>query len=110
MIWILFGLDFLIEFGIAPSKRHYLRRNWLTALSLMLLALRVLRLAQAVRVLRAARAIRSLNLIRLLTSLNRGMRAIGNTFTRRGIGYATALTILITFGGAAGMALFQSRA
>jgi voltage-gated potassium channel len=108
VIWALFVLDFAIEFTIAPRKRDYLRRNWLTVVSLLLPALRVLRVLRALRALRVARAVRSLNLVRLLTSLNRGMRAVNNALGRRGVAYVIALTILVTFGGAAGMAQFES--
>lgn len=107
VIWALFVADFVIEFTIAPHKRAYLRRNWLTAVSLLLPALRVLRFARVVRLLRAARATRSLSLLRLITSLNRGMRALGNVLGRRGVGYVVALTVIVTFAGAAGMYLFE---
>lgn len=110
VIWALFVLDFAIEIIIAPHKRDYLRRNWLTAISLLLPALRVLRVFRVVRLLQAARATRSLSLLRLLTSLNRGMRALGRAMGRRGIGYVAALTIIVTFAGAAGMAQFESPA
>jgi voltage-gated potassium channel len=110
VIWALFVLDFVIEVVIAPHKLDYLRRNWLTAVSLLLPALRVLRVFGALRVLRAARAVRSVSLLRLLTSLNRGMRALGRTLGRRGIGYVVALTIVVTFAGAAGMAQFENPA
>lgn len=110
VIWGLFGLDFVLELVIAPHKGHYLRRNWLTVLSLLLPALRVLRLVRLFRVLRAARAVRSISLLRLLTSLNRGMRAVRTTFGRHGVGYVVALTILVTFSGAAGMERFESPA
>lgn len=107
VIWGLFVLDFVLGFTIAPFKVQYLQRNWLTALSLMLPALRLLRLFRLFRVLRAARAVRSIGMIRLLTSLNRSMRAIGNALGRRGIGFIIALTVIVTFGGAAGMYLFE---
>lgn len=110
VIWALFVLDFAIEFVIAPRKMDYLRRNWLTVISLLLPAVRVLRVVRALRVLRLARAARSLSLVRLLTSLNRGMRAVRTTVGRRGAAYVIALTIIVTFGGAAGMALFESPA
>jgi voltage-gated potassium channel len=110
IIWALFVLDFVIEIIIAPHKRDYLRHNWLTAISLLLPALRVLRVFRALRLLQAARAARSLSLLRLLTSLNRGMRALGRTMGRRGIAYVAALTIIVTFAGAAGMAQFESPA
>ena len=37
-------------------------------------------------------------------SLNRGMRALGRSFARRGVGYVLALTLLVTVAGAAGIA------
>jgi voltage-gated potassium channel len=110
LIWALFILDFLLELVIAPSKLAYLRRNWLTAISLLLPALRVFRIARVVRSLRAARAVRGLSMARLLTSLNRGMRAVGATLSRRGIGYVVVLTVIVTLVGAAGMARFESPA
>ena len=109
-IWAIFILDFVLGIVIAPRKLHYLRRNWLTAVSLVIPALRLLRLFQAFRVLRAARAIRSINLLRLITSLNRGMRTLSSTLGRRGIGYVVALTVIVTFAGAAGMYAFESPA
>lgn len=110
VIWVVFIIDFGIAFVIAPHKWRYLRYHWPTVLALLLPALRVLRLARGLRLLRAARAVRSINLIRLLTSLNRGMRALTQAMGRRGVGYAVALTIIVTFGGAAGMALFEGPA
>lgn len=107
-IWALFVLDFAIEIVIAPDRSAYLRRNWLTVLSLMLPAFRVLRVFRALRLLRAVRAARSVSLLRLITSLNRGMRALGRTLSRRGLGYLVALTTIVTFGGAAGMVLFEN--
>jgi len=110
VIWALFVLDFLVEFLIAPRKLAYLRRNWLGAISLALPALRGLRLLPALRLLRAARATRGLLLVRLIGSLNRGMRALGQTLSRRGAGYSIALTGVVTLVGAAGMAVFESPA
>ncbi|MDP9311333.1 MAG: ion transporter [Chloroflexota bacterium] len=110
ILWGLFILDFAIEFMIAPHKLDYLRRNWLTAVSLLLPPLRILRIFRALRVLRAARALRSISLLRLVTSLNRGMRAVAKTMGRRGIGYIASLTLIVTFAGAAGMYAFESPA
>ncbi len=58
--------------------------------------------------IRLARAGRSLHLIRVVSSLNRGMRALGASLSRRGFGYVITLTVLVTFGGAAGMYAFES--
>src|SRR5688572_24288110 len=42
-IWGAFILHFVFELLIAPDKRAYLRQNWITALALVLPAMRVLR-------------------------------------------------------------------
>lgn len=112
-IWAVFIVHFLLEFFIAPRKTVYLRRNWLTALSLVLPAFRLLRVFRAFRVLRglrAARAVRSVGLLRLLTSVNRSMRALGNALGRRGVGYVAALTVIVVFAAAAGMLFFENSA
>ncbi len=107
-IWALFVLHFVLGIVIAPSKAAYLRHNWLTAIALVLPAFRVLRVFRAFRLLRVARAARSVSLVRVVATLNRGMRAIGSTMGRRGVGYVAALTAIVTVGGAAGMAAFES--
>jgi voltage-gated potassium channel len=102
-IWIAFILDFALRLALAPDRGRYLRRNALTALSLVLPAVRVLRVARLVRAARTARAVRGLRLARLVTSMNRGMRALRATMSRRGLAYVLALTIVVVFAGAAGM-------
>lgn len=108
VIWGVFVLDFLLSLVVAPDKRAYLRANWLTAVSLLLPALRVLRAVRALRTLRLLRATRSLNLLRLLTSLNRGVRALSRAARRRGVGYVSVLTLLLALAGAAGMLAFEN--
>lgn len=109
-IWVVFGLEFLLRFGLAPSKTAFLKQNWLTLLALLLPALRVLRVARAVRLLQAGRAARGLRLFRVITGLNRGMGALGASMSRRGFGYVVALTALVTLVGAAGMSAFEREA
>lgn len=106
-IWALFAIDFGVRLFLAPSKRAYLRREWLVAISLVVPALRVLRFVRGVRLLRAAPVVRGVRLVRVVGSLNRGMSALSKSLGRRGLGYVVALTILITFGGAAGMYAFE---
>ncbi len=108
VIWGLFIFDFLLRFVVAPRKGTYLRRNWLTALSLLLPALRLFRAFQAIRLLRTARAARGLRLVRVVASTNRSMRALRASMARRGVGYVLALTLLVTFAGAAGMYVFET--
>ena len=105
VIWGVFILHFGLEFLLAPRKRAYLKTNWLTALALLMPALRAFRVLRVVRVFRAARGVR---LIRVLASLNRGMRALGATLERRGFGYVVALTCVVTVSGAAGMFAFEN--
>ena len=108
IIWIIFILDFALKFLLAPDKTDYLKSNWLTALSLLVPALRVFRIFRVFRVLRAARAVRGVRLFRVLTSLNRGMKALGASFSRRGFGYVVALSVIVVFAGAAGMLRFEN--
>lgn len=104
VIWGLFAIHFLLEFAIAPRKWLFLRRNWTTALSLLLPAFRLLRIG---RVFRAARVLRGVRFARVLGSLNRGMRALRRTMRRHGFGYAVSLTLLVMFSAAAGMMAFE---
>ncbi|HVF87446.1 MAG TPA: ion transporter [Pyrinomonadaceae bacterium] len=105
VIWIIFILNFVVEFTLAPHKLDYLKRNWLTAISLVLPALRVFRLARVLRLLRGARGLR---LVKVVGSLNRGMRALGASMNRRGLGYVITLTTIVTLAGAAGMYAFEN--
>jgi voltage-gated potassium channel len=107
VIWIIFIVDFALKFVLAPRKWAYLKSNWLTAVALLIPALRVLRVARALRVLRVARAARGVRLVRVVSSVNRGMRALGATFARRGFGDVVALTAIVTLAGAAGMYAFE---
>jgi len=104
VIWGLFVLQFLLEFTVAPQKVAYLRHNWLTALSLVLPAARLLR---AFRAARAIGAIRGARLVRVVSTANRNMRTLGRIMGRRGFGYVALLTLLVTVAGAAGMYAFE---
>jgi voltage-gated potassium channel len=102
VIWVIFIVHFVVEFVLAPRKLAYLKSHWLTALSLIVPALRLLRI---VHLLRAARGLR---LVKVVGSLNRGMRALGASLGRRGFGYVVTLTTIVTLAGAAGMYAFEN--
>jgi voltage-gated potassium channel len=106
-IWVVFIIDFALRFILAPHKLAYLRGNWLTAISLLVPALRVFRIVRAIRALSAVRAVRGAGLVRVLGSVNRAMRGLSKTLGRRGFGYVIALTIVVLFAGAAGMFSFE---
>ena len=99
-IWAIFVGDFIVRLLIAPHRWAYLRHNWLAAISLIVPALRAVRLLAVFRVIRFARGAR---LLRVVASLNRSMGALGATLRRRGISYVVLLTIAVVLGGAAGM-------
>jgi voltage-gated potassium channel len=110
IIWVVFILNFAVEFVLAPHKVAYLKSNWLPAISLLIPALRIFRVFRVFRLLRLARVGRGLRLFRVVSSLNRGMRALGASLRRRGFGYVFALTVLVAFAGAAGMYAFENGA
>jgi voltage-gated potassium channel len=99
-IWIIFIIDFFIKFILAPVKVDFFKKNWLTAISLIIPALRVFRIFRFVRLLRGLRGIR---LVRIVSSLNRSMKSLGATMKRRAFGYVFMITLIVTFAGAAGM-------
>ncbi len=104
VIWGLFAFDFLLKLVIAPRKRTFLRRNWITLLSLLLPALRLARLGRAFR---AARVMRGVRFAKFLGTVNRGMRALRRSMRRHGFGYVVTLTLLVMFSAAAGMMAFE---
>lgn len=104
-IWIIFIIDFFIKLVLAPVKIVFIKKNWLTAISLIIPALRIFRIFRFVRLLRGLRGIR---LVRMISSLNRSMNSLGATMQRRAFGYVLALTLIIIFAGAAGMYAFEN--
>ena len=106
-IWVVFVLEFGLRFALAPEKLAFLRSNWLTVLSLLAPALRMVR---ALRVLRAARGLRGLRLVRIVGTANRGMNALRASLGRRGLGYVVLLTVLVALLGAGGMLAFEPAA
>lgn len=110
VIWGIFILDFVVRFSLAPHKPAYLKQNWLTALSLLVPALRALRVFRAFRLLRLARVVRSSRLLKIIGSMNRGLGVLRSVVAKRGLGYVLLLTLLFTFLGAAGMYSFEKDA
>lgn len=103
-IWVVFILDYLLRFAIAPRKSVFLRNNVITTLALLLPGLRMVR---AFKVLQLARAARGLRLVRIIGTANRSMNALRRSLGRRGLGYVLLLTMLVTALGAAGMLAFE---
>ena len=104
VIWIIFIVDFLLKFGLAPKKGTYLKSNVLTLVSLIVPALRILRIFRVLRILRLTRGLR---LVRIVSSINRSIKALSATMERRAFGYVMLLTTIIIFAGSAGMYAFE---
>jgi voltage-gated potassium channel len=99
-IWGIFILHFLLTLFLAPEKVPFLKKSWLTIISLIIPALRVFRIFRAFRMIRSLRGIR---LVRTISSLNRSLKSLKATMERRAFGYVMAVTVLVTLVGAAGM-------
>ncbi len=107
VIWAIFVFDFLLRFLLAPGKLAFLKKNWLTALSLFVPALRVFRIFYAFRLIRAFQAAQGVQFVSVVGSMNRGMHALRSTFGRSGFNYVAALTVIVLFVGAAGIYAFE---
>lgn len=105
LIWALFIFDFLLRLWLAPKKLRFLRRNWLTAVSLVLPALRMFRIVEVLRVVRASMG--GARLLAVVATMNRGMRSLRASMVRHGLDYVVALTVLVTVVGAAGIYAFE---
>ncbi|MEO6673413.1 MAG: potassium channel family protein [Ginsengibacter sp.] len=99
-IWIIFIIDFIIKLILAPHKIKFFKKNWLTAISLIIPALRVFRIFRFIKLLRS---VRSVSLVRVVSSLNRSIHSLRATMKRRAFGYVTLLSVVVALGGAAGM-------
>ncbi|HET9423890.1 MAG TPA: ion transporter, partial [Gemmatimonadaceae bacterium] len=102
-IWVVFIADFALRLFLAPDRWLYVRKSWLTAVSLVVPALRIARLGAVFRAARLARATRGMRLVRTIASLNRGLGALGTMMHRRGAWYVLGLVAVVCVGGAAGM-------
>ncbi len=101
VIWLIFAGDFIVRFALADAKASYVRRNWLTALALVLPAFRIFRAARAVR------AVRSLRVARLVTGTNRGARALQRVIGFAGAGYVVVLAAVVWLLGSAGIVYLE---
>lgn len=105
VIWVIFILDFLVKLVLAPHKSKFLKKNWLTVISLFIPALRIVRFTRIFRVVRGLSGVR---LVKVVASLNRGMKSMAATMKRRGLKYVVLLTMVVILGGAAGMYGFEN--
>lgn len=105
VIWAIFIAEFALRLALAPDKLRFLGRNVITAVALIVPALRLFR---ALRVLRLARAARGATLVRVVAGANRTMNALRRTMRRRGLGYVLAVSLVVCLLGALGMRSFEA--
>lgn len=101
-IWTFFILQFLLGIAIAPDRVRYLRRNWLTAISL------VVPFFRAVRVLRVFGSLRAINGVRALAGFNRAARTLQSVLAWTRAGYAVALAATAVLLGSAAVLMFEA--
>ncbi|MAM88596.1 MAG: hypothetical protein CME36_14925 [unclassified Hahellaceae] len=75
-IWIIFILEYLLKFILAPHKLRYVKQQWLTLIALFIPAFRAFRLLNAIRVLRVTPVLTTTRMVRALTSGSRFIRAM----------------------------------
>ncbi|MFN2603122.1 MAG: ion transporter [Gemmatimonadaceae bacterium] len=97
-IWGVFVVDFIIRLLIAPRRLAFIRHNWLTALSLVVPALRIFRIFAFFRLFRV---------VPIVGSFNRAMHNLQRNMKKRGLPYVAALTLVVLFAGSAGMYAFE---
>jgi voltage-gated potassium channel len=102
-IWIIFILDFIVRFSLAPFKIKYLKSNWITLIALVVPAFRIFR---SLQLLRAARGV---YLVKIFSSIRRGMQILSATFGRHGFGYIIGLTSIVILMGAGGIQAFENK-
>jgi voltage-gated potassium channel len=103
-IWGIFIVHFLLAITISPDRIRYLRRNWLTAVSLLVPFLR------AFRALRAVRALRATNSLRVAAGFNRIARSLRGALAWTRAGYAAALAATAALLGSAALLMFEAEA
>lgn len=101
VIWAFFILQFVLGIVVSPDRVLYLRRNWLTALSLVVPFLR------AFRVLRLVGVVRGTNALRVLGGFNRAARTFDRALAWTRAGYAAALTATAVLLGSAALLMFE---
>lgn len=101
VIWAIFIFEFIVLLVLAPDRTHFLKTNWLMAITLIVPAFRLLLI---LRVLRLARLLR---LAGITAALNRARRALHKRMATRRLAYVSLMTTLVAFTGAAGMYAFE---
>lgn len=102
LIWAIFAADYVAGLYLAPSRRTYVRKQWLN------LALVVLPMLRPLRLLRSTRLLRLLRLARLASALSVCTREARRLLVRHKLHYAILATAVITVACALAIYLVES--
>jgi voltage-gated potassium channel len=107
IIWVMFGLFFLLKLATVPNRTIFLRKNWLFLSAILLPVLRYFPFLQKYTAARVLTATFGLQVVWVFASANIGMRSLRKKMGRRGVGYALTFTLIVIAAGAAGMLSFE---
>jgi voltage-gated potassium channel len=110
LIWVLFGVDYGIRFGLAPDRMRFVRTHLFDLAVVLLPFLRPLRALRALRGLGELRALRLLQASRLAAFVGTGLGHAQAIIRRRGLHYVVGLVIAIMFVAAGLEVAFEAHA
>ena len=110
LIWVLFGADYGVRFGLAPDRVRFVRTHLLDLAVVLLPFLRPLRALRALRGLGELRALRLLQASRLAAFVGTGLGHARAIIRRRGLHYVAGLVIAIMFVAAGLEVAFEAHA
>jgi voltage-gated potassium channel len=110
LIWVLFGVDYVLRFGLAPDRMRFVRTHLFDLAVVLLPFLRPLRVLRALRGLGELRALRLLQASRLAAFLGTGFGHAREVIRRRGLHYVVGVVAAIMLAAAGLEVAFEAHA
>jgi voltage-gated potassium channel len=107
LLWTLFIFYFVLRLSLAPSRRIFLKRNWVFVLAILVLILRFVPYFQTIPYVRALTATFGVQVIWIFASAHLALRSLRRRMGRRGAGYAIIFAVVVLIAGAAGILHFE---
>jgi voltage-gated potassium channel len=101
LIWGMFLFEYLVMMRLVDDRRAYSRKAWLDIVIIVFSFPALPALLASARLLRLVRlgpALQLLRLLRIAAVLARGGSAVHRIFTKGGLGYLAAITVMLTLG------------
>jgi voltage-gated potassium channel len=105
-VWAIFLLEYSMEMAFTPNRLKYARRNWLSALVIILSFPMLPDLLGAVRLTRLARVLR---FARLAGVTLRGLSELRTVLSHRGLLYVALTTLVLVLAGGGGLELVEPK-